>query len=227
MTARCATASASGAATGGAFIGGLVGSNDGTVQNSYSTAAVSGFSSVGGLVASNNGSVTNSFWDDADQRTTDERCRHRVDHAPARQAALDPDQLVTPFSTVTNLGDTNGTIWAGGANGLYPFLKSFYPNGVQAVSGLAYKDAGVTLAASGPNGAVPVTVLAGGQTRGTAFTGANGYYAMWRCRPARSVQQRGRPRLHQQAGSGGDRRQARRHRPRASRPRAVPSRRCP
>src|SRR5207247_10423871 len=64
----------------------------------------------------------------------------------------------------------------GGTGGLYPFLKHFYPTGVQAVSGIAYQDAGLTIAASGASGAVPVTVLANGATLGTATTGANGYY---------------------------------------------------
>ena len=64
----------------------------------------------------------------------------------------------------------------GGANGLYPFLKNFYPNGVQAMSGTAYQDAGVTLAVSGPNGVVPVTVVANGRALGSTITGVNGYY---------------------------------------------------
>ena len=71
----------------------------------------------------------------------------------------------------------NGTnAWGGGSNGLYPYLKSFFPNGVQAVSGTVFSDAGVTPLASGANGAVPVTVVGVNTVLGTATTGANGYY---------------------------------------------------
>ena len=46
-------------------VGGLVGGNNqgSQINNSYSTGAVSGTSSVGGLVGSNDATVSNSFWD--------------------------------------------------------------------------------------------------------------------------------------------------------------------
>ena len=47
---------------------------------------------------------------------------------------------------------------------------------MQAVSGTAYKDAGVIVAASGANGAVTVNLDAGGSLLAQATTGANGYY---------------------------------------------------
>ena len=62
------------------------------------------------------------------------------------------------------------------APGLYPYLTTFFPNGVQAVSGFAYKDAGVTPLASGLSGAATVSADANGATLGSATTGANGYY---------------------------------------------------
>jgi len=43
------------------FVGGLVGSNDGVVKNSYATGEVSGTSKIGGLVGTNNGNVENSY----------------------------------------------------------------------------------------------------------------------------------------------------------------------
>jgi hypothetical protein len=46
---------------GGYAAGGLVGSNEGTVSNSYSTSPVSGGGNVGGLVGSNEGTVSNSY----------------------------------------------------------------------------------------------------------------------------------------------------------------------
>jgi hypothetical protein len=48
--------------TGNNGVGGLVGENQGTVSNSYSTGNVSGYSDVGGLVGVNsNGTVSNSY----------------------------------------------------------------------------------------------------------------------------------------------------------------------
>ena len=65
--------------------------------------------------------------------------------------------------------------WATGP-GLYPFLTTFFPDGVQAVSGFAYKDAGATPLASGLTGAATVSADANGAMLGSATTGANGYY---------------------------------------------------
>ena len=49
--------------TGTGWVGGLVGANLGTVSNSYSTGSVTGDSSVGGLVGDNLATVSDSFWD--------------------------------------------------------------------------------------------------------------------------------------------------------------------
>ena len=46
--------------TGAYRVGGLVGGNDGTVNNSYSSGSVTGWYAVGGLVGINEGTVTNS-----------------------------------------------------------------------------------------------------------------------------------------------------------------------
>jgi hypothetical protein len=45
---------------GGFWVGGLVGSNEGTVSNSYSTCNVTGYWGVGGLMGRNEGTVSNS-----------------------------------------------------------------------------------------------------------------------------------------------------------------------
>jgi hypothetical protein len=52
-----------GSVTGGAWVGSLIGGNAGTVSNSYSTGNVTGHAGVGGLVAFNNeaGTVSNSY----------------------------------------------------------------------------------------------------------------------------------------------------------------------
>ncbi|MBV8837151.1 MAG: hypothetical protein JO000_11485, partial [Alphaproteobacteria bacterium] len=163
-------------------VGGLVGSNYlGTIATSYSTGKVTGNpngSDTGGLLGllSSNGfggSVINSYWD---TQTSGQLTSAGGTGLTTRQLqGLDPINGV-PFSTATNLGDTTGTIWGGGAGGLYPYLKFFFPTGVQAVTGTAYQDAGLTPNASGANGAVSVNVLANGQAVGSATTGANGYY---------------------------------------------------
>jgi hypothetical protein len=45
------------------FVGGLVGQNEGTLTQCYSTGAVSGRDYVGGLAGGNSGTVTACFWD--------------------------------------------------------------------------------------------------------------------------------------------------------------------
>jgi hypothetical protein len=50
-----------GRVTGKDSVGGLVGQNEGSVSNSYSTGRVTGKDSVGGLVGQNEGSVSNSY----------------------------------------------------------------------------------------------------------------------------------------------------------------------
>jgi hypothetical protein len=49
--------------TGYDDVGGLVGRNEGTVSDSYSTGSVTGYDDVGGLVGWNDGTVNDSFWD--------------------------------------------------------------------------------------------------------------------------------------------------------------------
>jgi filamentous hemagglutinin family protein len=50
-----------GSVRGAGFVGGLVGSNGGTVSNSYATGSVSGGGSVGGLAGHNNGTISDSY----------------------------------------------------------------------------------------------------------------------------------------------------------------------
>ena len=47
---------------GRSFVGGLVGANDGTIENSYVTGSVSGYLGVGGLAGSNYGAIENSYF---------------------------------------------------------------------------------------------------------------------------------------------------------------------
>ena len=69
----------------------------------------------------------------------------------------------------------DGSVWATGP-GLYPYLKSFFPNGAQAVSGIADGGDGTALAFS-TAGTNTVSVDAGGALVGqTNINSANGYY---------------------------------------------------
>ncbi|WP_346234367.1 hypothetical protein, partial [Parafrigoribacterium mesophilum] len=65
-----------------------------------------------------------------------------------------------------------GAAWAGGS-GLYPYLKSFFPNGVQVVQGTAYAGNGSALAGRG------VTADVGASRFATGTTGANGYFYLF------------------------------------------------
>jgi len=166
--------------SGASNVGGLIGTNSSgnTVSLSYATGAVL---NGGGIVGSNIGTLSNIYWD-TDTHTTGQSgvatgsATGATGLTTRQLQGLDPISGSTYFSTATNLG--NGTIsaFSGGANGLYPYLTSFFPGGVQAVSGKAYKDAAGTIAAA-PNSAGSVTVvLDSGSRIGQATTGANGYY---------------------------------------------------
>lgn len=163
---------ATGAVIGGSYVGGLsgwIGSSDTT--NAYAMGAVIGGAYVGGLAGGNgNGrTISNSYWD---IQTTGQAMAFGSDGngQSGNITGLTTAQFQTP-----NAAAYLGPAFAGGA-GLYPYLQSFFPNGVQAISGMAYNNAGTTPAASGANGAVTVTAFANGTGFGSATTGANGYY---------------------------------------------------
>ncbi|WP_375454856.1 GLUG motif-containing protein, partial [uncultured Methylobacterium sp.] len=172
---------ATGAVSGGSapnFLGGLVGSNNGTVSQAYATGAVSGGSgsnNVGGLAGYNQGTVSQAYWDTQTSGRgvgigvdTNSQSGNVTGLTTRQLQGLDPLAGGGSFSAVTNLGNGTASVFAGGANGLYPYLTNFFPNGVQAVSGVAYTDAGATPAASGSAGAVTVSLDAGGGRIGQA-----------------------------------------------------------
>ena len=153
---------ATGAVSGHNFVGGLAGVLEGgTISNAYAMGAVSGNSSVGGLAGVlAGGTITNAYWDTQ----------------TSGQSTSGGGTGLTTADLQTALVAANlGSNFVGGA-GLYPYLKSFFPNGVQVVSGNAYKDGGVTPLASGANGAATVSIASNGQTLSSVTTGANGYY---------------------------------------------------
>ncbi|MGG6899001.1 MBG domain-containing protein, partial [Rhizobium sp. BR 315] len=165
--------------------GGLVGmmmTDGGTssVSNAYTTGRVTAptQSTVGGLIgqtmprSGGTVSVTNAYWD----MSTSGIASNGIGNDGAGQQG-NVSGLAT--SGLQTTGVNLGSAFAGGTNGLYPYLTSFFPNGIQAISGTAYVDNQVTPAASGLNGAVTVTGLANGSRFGSASTGANGYYYLF------------------------------------------------
>ncbi|KMO27199.1 GLUG motif-containing protein, partial [Methylobacterium aquaticum] len=186
---RVADTSASGSVAGtqamSLSVGGLVGYNGtrGSVTRSFATGLASirfpnNTTSIGGLIGRNDvSSVTASYWD---TETTGQSSAVGRDSFPATAVGLTTRQFqgLDPLPDGGTITDSArlGAAFAGGANGLYPYLTSLFPNGVQAVSGTAFRDAGATPAASGASGTVTVSLDAGGSLLGQTTAGANGYY---------------------------------------------------
>jgi filamentous hemagglutinin family protein len=158
-------------AGGGAFVGGLAGLNNGsaTVDNAYSTGAVSagaGATRIGGLVGQNGSTITNSVWDTLTSGQPSGVGNGSTSGVTGLATAQLQGTLPTGFSS-----DAWGT-----GSALYPYLLALYPNTPQAISGIAYSNAGVTPLASTASGAVTVSALVNGTRAGSSTTGANGYY---------------------------------------------------
>ncbi|MEO8387388.1 YDG domain-containing protein [Polaromonas sp.] len=110
---------ATGRVTGASKVGGLIGEHvQGTVDRTYATGAVSGPSNVGGLVGSSAGGVTNSYWDLASSGQATSADGTGKTSAEMKQAAT--------FAgwSIDNLGATGNTwrIYEGSTN---PLLRSF------------------------------------------------------------------------------------------------------
>jgi len=165
---------------GSAFVGGFVGLNQGSISDSYSTGPASGTNGetrVGGFVGVNFGTVINGAFD-----TTTSGLSNAFGSSTG--SSSNTGNVVGLTTADFQNGAANGlsAAYGGGSGGLYPYLKSFYPNGVQAVSGIAYKDSGVTPLSSGTRQPYYVknpglvTAVANGVDLGTVSTGVNGYY---------------------------------------------------
>jgi filamentous hemagglutinin family protein len=138
-------------------MGGLVGWNQtgGSISNSFATGQITGGNTgLGGLVGQNNATVTNSYYDSSTTGRSD------TGKGTAQTTAQLQGALPSGFSS---------SVWGTGT-GLYPYLKTFFPNGVVAVSGTAYNSS--STAVSGAT----VALYSGGASLGTAYSGANGYY---------------------------------------------------
>jgi filamentous hemagglutinin family protein len=168
-------------------MGGLVGDNTGgSVERSFATGLVSaprGFSfgyMVGGLIGFGGGTAA-AYFDPA----ISGQGGGGTSVTTRQLQGLDP---LPGGGSITDAGRL-GPAFAGGANGFYPYLAWFFPNGVQAISGTVQRDA--TEIGSPTNGTItglpgqgmrfspaPITIgVASGATSLPSVTaGANGYF---------------------------------------------------
>ncbi len=156
---------ATGSVNGSINVGGLIGLNSGSVKGVYATGAASGTNQVGGLIGDNNtpGTVANAYWD---TQTSGRSNAFGYDNAGQTATGLTTAQFQASGAS------TLGVAFFGGLGGTYPYLKTFFPNGVQAVSGTAYQSDGTT-----PLAGAPLTLFSGGGPVGLgASTGTNGYW---------------------------------------------------
>ena len=135
--------------------GGLAGiNNGGTIINSFATGALTGTGAMGGLSGSDNGgTITNSYYDSGTTGAV--------------------NGLGTTLTTAQLQGGLpsgfSSSVWATGT-GLYPYLKTFYPGGLQVITGTAQNNSG------GAASAAQLAFYTGGAQLGSATSGANGYY---------------------------------------------------
>ena len=160
-----------GAASNGSAVGGLVGIQDGVVENSFSSAYVSGSQDVGGLAGqATGGFINNVYWDSktsgASQDIGSTSGNGGSKTTSALRTAVPSAWSTGGFSLAWSAGS-----WAIAANASYPYLTSFFPNGVAVISGTAYSDSGVTALRGGA-----VTALITGKNVVASSTGANGIY---------------------------------------------------
>src|SRR5690606_3365771 len=125
----------------GQNVGGLVGTNSGTISRAYAIGAVTGDSNVGGLVGFNDSLVSDSFWN---TQTTGQG-------ASAGGTGKTTAELMNA-GTFTDVGWDFDDVWAIDEDASFPYFRWRYPDGVQAVSGSidgAGAGEGVTLASDG------------------------------------------------------------------------------
>ena len=116
-------------------IGGLIGSNSGSVNNSFSIGTVTGDGVVGGLIGfDNGGSYTNSFWDS------------QTSGQPASDGGTgSPTVFMKKQITFCPSGDCDGDTtkfdfannWGIVQDSSYPYLLAFNSNAPRAISGQA------------------------------------------------------------------------------------------
>ncbi|MEW6645207.1 MAG: MBG domain-containing protein [Pseudomonadota bacterium] len=148
------------------FIGGLIGQDisGGTLTNAYATGAVAGGANayVGTLLGAHGTVLTNGY---VDTTTSGAGAAFgRITTGTGGATTLSTAQFQSGAASGL------GSAFTGGTNGRYPYLKSFFPNGVQVVSGYAMQQDGVS------PWQTRVSAANGGALLGSASTGVNGYY---------------------------------------------------
>jgi filamentous hemagglutinin family protein len=142
--------------------GGLVGSNLGTIDQTYSLGSVAGGGVVGGLIGQQSGTVTNSYWD--------------TDTSDIYQATGSGSASGITGDTTTELQSAlpagfDPTVWNIVAGSSFPYLSWQFYGTPEVVSGYVYSDAGYT-----PLSGTSVNIISGGSELGTTASYANGYY---------------------------------------------------
>ena len=155
----------------GSYAGGLVSllCTTGKLTNGYSTGYVHGTNTSGGLVSNlfGSGTITNGYWDTATSGVSATHGVSNVTNASGVTGLATSDfQTSLPSGLSTSAWSMSSVIQS------YPYLKSFFPNGVDVISGTAYSDHTGTTALVANN----VGALVNGTSLGYAYTGANGYY---------------------------------------------------
>lgn len=123
--------------------------------------------SVGGFIGRNSGTITSGAFDNETSGQSSafglDAANQGANVAGLTTAQLQRAGLPTGFDPI---------VWAGGTSGLYPYIQSFFPGGVEAISGTA-QSAGGAAAVGGQVAIYADGTLLGG---GSASVGANGYY---------------------------------------------------
>jgi hypothetical protein len=140
----------------------LVGSNLGTIDQTYSLGSVAGGGVVGGLIGQQSGTVTNSYWD--------------TDTSDIYQATGSGSASGITGDTTTELQSAlpagfDPTVWNIVAGSSFPYLSWQFYGTPEVVSGYVYSDAGYT-----PLSGTSVNIISGGSELGTTASYANGYY---------------------------------------------------
>jgi len=125
-----------------------------------------GDSDVGGLVGQNSGgTLSHTYWD----KQTSGQLTIGIGADNNSQSGNVTGKTTAQLQGVLPSGFSD-TVWGTGS-GLYPYLLWQYPTAPQAISGIAYSDAGVTALAS-----ATVSAVIDGASFASVTTGANGYY---------------------------------------------------
>ena len=104
--------------TGSQYVGGLVGSNEGTITASYATGRVTGSSNAGGLVGDpSGGGISASYWD---TQTTGQTSSAGSEDSAGKTTA----ELQTPTSASGIYATWDPDVWDFGTSSQYPVLKA-------------------------------------------------------------------------------------------------------